>query len=507
LDKPSAGKPPSALSEGLTPLGNLPGDIANEFGQGAKKIRGALDNKDQGVMAQAGEGAELALGGMQEFFSPLTGSVQALVTDPIKAQFPKGSKIGEIAGETAGDVATMVSPGAFAKSLESAGSLIPKIIPKYTQAVHSLMGEGVELTPGQIFHGAAKQAETVMQGAPLIGPIVQGAQTRSVESFNRAATNRALKQIGDTLPKNMEIGRDSIDYAGSAIGAKYDSLLPKLTFQGNEPQFINDIQGLRLRNVRRLTPDYQQQFESNLKDLMDRYDAHGGMDGKTFKAVDSELGHVARQNIKSLDPAQRELGYALDDLRGSMRDSLERTNPDKAKELRSVNTAWAMYSRIQAASIAKAASGGVFTPSDLLGAIKKSSSKGSFARGEGMLQDLGDAGAMVLPSSIGERSPRPSPWYAMLGGAGLGYEAFEHPLAAAAAGGVGLLPYSKGGMALASKIAKEAPAVKAAIKASVKKALPASGPLAAVSSVGGDRNRSGGRMLEPEDSFSSSLPK
>ena len=155
LDKPSAGKPRSALAEGLTPLVNLPGDIANEFSQGAKKIRGALDNKDQGVMAQAGEGAELALGGMQEFFSPLTGSVQALVTDPIKAQFPKGSKIGEIAGETAGDVATMVSPGAFAKSLESAGSLIPKIIPKYTQAVHSLMGEGVELTPGQIFHGAA----------------------------------------------------------------------------------------------------------------------------------------------------------------------------------------------------------------------------------------------------------------------------------------------------------------------------------------------------------------
>jgi len=125
-----------------------------------------------------------------------------------------------------------------------------------------------------------------------------------------------------------------------------------------------------------------------------------------------------------------------------MRQNLERINPRYAGELRQINSGWAMYARIRDAAAQRRTSGGVFTPSDLLGAVKKgdrSVSKGSFARGDALMQDFAEAGQQVLPSKIPDSG---TAGRSLASAAGLGYLSPKVLAGVAAAS----LPYNRAAM-------------------------------------------------------------
>jgi len=455
-DTPDPARRASALlSQATKPLRDIPRDIASEFRAGAQTIKDATarnieslkQGKDPGVTARL----PVITGALQELFSPITGSAKALVGDPLRSNLPK-SAAGEIAARMAEQGASMMGPGAVAKSL----SALSKAMPWYGDAVQKLMDAGVKLTPGQIMQGMFKRAEDSLRSFPGLGYIIAGGQYRALEDFNRAVLNRALSNIGEKLPKDVEMGPKAIAAADRLIGQRYDKLLPKLTFTG-DPTLGKDVTDITTKAMRQLPEAQQKQWKNLLQDITSRTNPGFQTDGYTYRQIDSELSYLARTYGRSPDPAQKLFADSVNDLRAAMREALERSNPKYAQELRGINAAWAAFERARGASIRRMMSNGVFSPADLLQEIKQSTTRGVFARGDGLLQDLASAGNKVLPSTVPDSGTAQRALWAEIAGTG-GAAVLDHPNIAIGIA-TGSAPYTRPGMAAINRAAKGAPEV------------------------------------------------
>jgi len=174
--------------------------------------------------------------------------------------------------------------------------------------------------------------------------------------------------------------------------------------------------------------------------------------------------------MKSQDPAQSAFGNAVQEMRGLFRDNLERMNPQHAAELSKINAAWAAFSRAQEASIRRPKSMGVFSPNDLAQTVKKSSTKGAFARGDGLLQDLADAGNQVIPGDVPDSGTTGRALWAGL----LGYASQVDPHLAATAAAISA-PYTSVGMKGINKWAQQPGPVRESLRAGAERATPAAG--------------------------------
>ena len=104
-----------------------------------------------------------------------------------------------------------------------------------------------------------------------------------------------------------------------------------------------------------------------------------------------------------LDADQRGLGLALRELQQSLRETLQRANPQVSQELSRINQAYAMLTRLQRAAGGAGATEGVFTPAQLSSAVRagdRSARHGAFARGDALMQDLSDAAKGVMPGTV-----------------------------------------------------------------------------------------------------------
>lgn len=352
------------------------------------------------------------------------------------------------------------------------GQVLGKIIaPTFDKSVKLLRDAGVKLTPGQMSSHtveAFKRMEGALGSVPLVGSNVRAAVRNSIESFNTAVLNKALKPIGEKMPSGIEAGRESIAKAEELIGKKYDALLPKLTFKGDQ-QFIDDLKVFNDTTVKKLPISQEKEFEKQINNTFENRIDHQTieMDGKTFKKVESELSSKIRSYLKSSNPEQVELGKALNQFRGLLTESLERMNPKQAKELADINTSYAMFSRARDASINRGHTQGVFSPNDLSKAIKGASSKGAFARGDGLMQDLSDAANSVLPNTIPDSGTvERGLWATVLGGGGT----LLNPKAALGAAAA-TVPYTKPGMAAVNKWANTTP-TREAIRGAINTGTP-----------------------------------
>jgi hypothetical protein len=480
-----AGEPaekPSLLSDALSlkSYRNIPKDIAEDFKAGSKTLRESAERtaekSHKGESMGLMENVAGLSGLMQEMFSPVTGTARALVGDPLREALPK-TFAGKFTANLGEDVATMFGPSAISKSLTTAS----KMLPSYSAAVQRLLDEGVTLTPGQIAHrwakGIMKGAEDSVRSTPVVGNFMASAQYKSIEDFNRAVLNKALAPIGEKLPKHIEMGPQAIGYAEKILGQKYDALLPKLTLTLDK-QYVNDLAQIGANATRRLPPAQRQQLSAVLNDIHARMPT-ATAPGDVYKQIETELNYIHRMYSRASDPAQRAFSDTINDLRGAFKDALERSNPKYAGELQELNSAWAAFSRAQGASIRRVKSNGVFSPADLLADIKANSSRGTFARGNGLLQDLASAGDQVLPSTVPDSGTAGRVlWADMLagltgGGAAIGVHA---PMAL----GAGALPYTRAGMAGINAAARGIPKAAGAATRTIGESAPVTGPAAAV---------------------------
>lgn len=437
---------------GLSMASQLAGAVASP-GMGGAKILGK-------VLPEAIGGSKLLARGVKGAIGGAAGGAASGAGTAEPGQRLKGAEKGAAVGAATGGVATA--------GMEALGRAAA---PHFDKAVKLLRDEGVKLTPGQLSHGTVgmmKRAESALGSIPLVGSAVRSGIKNSMESFNTAVLNRALKPIGEKMPKSVEAGRDAIAHAEKTIGGKYDKLLPNLKFQADK-QFIDDYGNFQRDTLSKLSPEMQKTFNSKFASITEhRLDKNLAMTGEDFKKVESELGYEARKYMShTASPQERELGEALSQAQGVLRDSLERMNPKYTSQLKKINESWAIFKRAQDASIRRVKSNGVFSPTDLAQTIRKSSSKGAFARGDGMLQDLADAGMEVLPSTIPDSgTPERALWAAMLGGAAK----FDPKMAIA--GAALSAPYTKPGMAALGAWAGGSP-TRDAIRQAISGASPA----------------------------------
>lgn len=368
------------------------------------------------------------------------------------------------------------------------GEVLSKIIsPKLREAAQTLLDNGVNLTPGQLFGGVAKRAEEAAKSAPWIGSAIRSGERNALEGFNRATINRALAPIGQELPKDALAGHEAIAAGQKILSDAYDDLLPKLSF-GMDQGFKNDITALR-QVVSEFPKDRARQFEDILTNRVGKRAAAppaGTMDGKTFKQVQSELTNLSGQFKSSSDASERMLGHALDDVNSAMRDALERQNPSVAPQLRNINNAYAMFTRAENAAGRRATSGGLFTPGDLLQAVKggdRTVRKRAFAAGDALMQDWAEAAHSVLGNKMPDSGTTERMLWDLGGAGGLGYAAMYHPEVALGLA-AGSVPYTAPAMTLARKAVTAAPQARAQFAKAIGPALAQIPGMAGVASTG-----------------------
>lgn len=460
----------SLVSRALAPIKSIPHEIAKEWRQGSKTI-GDGDAEYNAAIAEKrtpslGAPLQVMSGAAQKLFAPVTGTAKALLGNPMQnlTEAATGNETaGRFAGQLGTDVGSMFGPGIVSKSM----SRMADALPEFSQSVKTLMDAGIKLTPGMIWQGAVRNAEKFLGDVPLVSNLVKNGQRESLDSFNRVMWDKSLEPLGLRLPKDISAGREAAEWVAGKYGGAYDKLLPKLNFQVTG-EFLNDANAIKAK-ASTLPESTQKQLAAIGDDVVSRIPAGGVMPGRVYKQVESELGYAARGYLKSQDPDQKRLGSLINELRGAMMDNLERTNPKFVGQLRDINSGWAAYSRLQDASIRRATSGGIFSPNDLLQTIKGQTSKGVFARGDGLYQDLAEAAAEVLPSSVPEG-------LGVVGhgiGAGLlgGALHLEPGLAATAA--IGALPYTKPGLEAVRRFAGRTPGASGPLVGDVGMAAPA----------------------------------
>lgn len=340
----------------------------------------------------------------------------------------------------AGEAARAVGELPF-KAVGAAGR---KLAPGLTDA-EKLAEAGITMTPGQIGGGLWKSTEDLATSIPGLRDFIQGGRGRSIEDFNKAVGNAALKPIGQSLEKGTEAGHAAVSEVESKLGAAYDAIAPNLKWIPDQ-QWKKDIKNIYQTDYTQLPPAGQKEFDRIMNKQLPRF-VSPTTGAAPFKPLESTLSTLATTYSGANNASDRLLGGVLRKVLIAARDNAERTNPQLSAQLKDINTGWAMYTRMRNA--AARGTEGVFTPSQLVAAVKsgdKSVGKGAFARGDALMQDFAQLAQRVLPSKIptsgtAERS-------ALMAGLAGGYF-FQPHIAAGITGG--LLPYTRPGMAAINK--------------------------------------------------------
>ena len=319
--------------------------------------------------------------------------------------------------------------------------------PNLNAAVKKLIGEDVNLTPGQMFGGIPQKIEDRLTSVPLLGDVIQYSRGKGIEEFNKAAYRRALEPIGGKVPQ--ETGRAGLESVKNQITDAYDNLLPKLTYKP-DTGFLNSLSNIR-NNITGIDPDNAKKVADTVFDVVSkRLDRNGEVKGEAFKVIEEKLGGLAKTYRASADADQKLMGDAYANALGELRLNLARNNPQFAEDLNKINTSFANYVRLRGAG-SMANTQEVFTPSQLAAAVKsadKSAGKGATATGNALMQDLSDAGVQVLPAKIPDSGTAGRSAMNTLIAGLLGYggsaTAQSHPVATgtvAALSGAAALPY------------------------------------------------------------------
>lgn len=414
-------------------------------------------------------------GAIGKFAGELAGTLPAAIAT--KNPWIAGGISGALTTDKPNDLGTVLTDaglGAVGGKVGDAviGGIAGAVAPKIKATVQALHDLGVTMTPGQIVGGAVRRIEDAVTSIPLLGDVVKNAQRRSVLSLNTGVINdRVLAPIGAKLPDGM-VGREAVNKADELVSNEYDKLLPKLSLQADQ-QFVQNSAQI-LQRIRELPPERAQQVENIIKgSLLAKFDPAGRMSGTTFQSGDEKLGQLARQYGSSPDPEQRAMGGIFRDVQGEFRDLLERSNPQYAGQLRPIRQAFANLVRVEGAAGSAGARGGVFTPSQLAGAVRRfdtSARKKAYATGKALMQDVSDAANEVLPQSLPDSG---TPYRTLLAyalGAGAGATA---KVAAPAAIPVAL--YTRAGQKAfqAAALAPRGPAAKALARGLSKLKAPA----------------------------------
>lgn len=287
--------------------------------------------------------------------------------------------------------ATPLVTGAAARVISPKASVNPDL--------QLLRSEGVRPTIGQSMGGAANSIEEKLQSLPIMGDAIAAARGKAREQFNNAAINRATNEVGINV---KGAGQDAVKEAGDKISKVYEAGKAMLGNFAIDGQAQAELQQLR-KMAQQLPGRERMQFETAFSTLKNQLSPQGHLLAEGFKTLDSKLTNDAAKFSGSSDAYQKSLGDALQEMQRIIADNAKRANPKAAEVLNAADAAWANLVRVEGASVGAKGTGGVFTPGQLLTAVRgadKSVRDRATARGTALLQDLATSGQNVLGNKV-----------------------------------------------------------------------------------------------------------
>lgn len=337
-----------------------------------------------------------------------------------------------------------------------AGSFVPTLASskkRISPEAQTLVRENVQLTPGQALGGPTKVTENVLANAPLMGPAITAARDRGIESFNRAAANRALQPIGKTLRADTPAGSEAIAETAQQLSRRYEDIVPKGGLDARDPQLAQDFAAIQNITVD-MTDSAKNQLADIIKERVTNRITNGIIDGPAFKRIESDLTQKAGQFTKSPDPNLQDIGYALEDILDSLREGLARQNPVYAKALADTNKGYARLATLETAAGRAGIDEGIVTPKQLREAYRladKSVRRRATAQGRRTEQPFYSAATNVLAPKLGDTNVTAQIMNNPFALGGLGALAVNNPVVGipvATGLGLGAAAYSKPAMDL-----------------------------------------------------------
>jgi hypothetical protein len=382
------GRVDQAVSQGEQAYQASPATQAHPLASGLGRIGGNV--LASGALTAGLPGGLLAGGAMRGASLPMRmgmGAAQGAAGAAMQPVDPNddywSSKGKQVA---AGFVVGGALPGAI-------GALAPKGTAPGTAG--QLAAAGVRLTPGMQFGPAARGFEKTLEAFPILGGMLHRGEARSIDGFNKATASQVLEPIGLAVPKNVPAGHPLVSWVKDRLSGAYDKLLPNISFSETGWNGIKNDPKLIQMADEMLSGDQRTRFAKILQSRVTDRIQNGVLSGKSFKQAESELSGLVETFHNTNDSA---LGDALHNVVMRLRKDLVDQNPTYGKELKNINSAYAMYVRLRdAASVAK--QGGKFTPTDLMRSARRldpSAGHGGYAEGEALMQSFAEAADKTL---------------------------------------------------------------------------------------------------------------
>lgn len=342
----------------------------------------------------AGAGGKIATGA--KYLLPKAAAKFAPAIGDIAANAAYEGGKAAATGETLADTGSAaLTGGAGAAAGRVLTRALGGIKPLLRQESQDLINRGVYPTPGQAIGGVAQSLEDKALSLPIVGDIGQLARKRSLEDFNRSATNEAINPVL-TVTKGKPVtstGSDAIEAAQRKVSDVYDSALDGMAVQPAHMQSAVDATQMGMGTIALLDPAQRGTLNQFVGLRILPHVVNGKvLTGQEAKAIDAEIGHVARKYSRSINPGDHPLGDAMYELQGNWREAMAQgSSPDKTRLLDAANASYKNLLPLVKASDKAVAQGGTFTPYQL------SRSLGQYAQNQG---GFAKAAQTVLPSRV-----------------------------------------------------------------------------------------------------------
>lgn len=257
--------------------------------------------------------------------------------------------------------------------------------------------DGVEATTFQRL--GLGRMEEALQGLPFVGK----AREKALDSNIIFNGNRALRNVGEKLPDNIEPGVAINKHINEVLNAKYNNIRPQIVGAADGP-YDNAVIALHRMNTN--TPEKKALWDE-IQAALDKFkDPNTGhYNGQGYKEASERLRHLTKtwfgKMEKQGDVAAGDMARAAEKVRGQIQALVQRQTPAVAKELKGIEKAWAHSVRLEDATNRALANGGKYSPGHYTAATKKfdtSVRKGASARGTAFDEDYALAASRVLGS-------------------------------------------------------------------------------------------------------------
>ena len=247
-----------------------------------------------------------------------------------------------------------------------------KILPVKSQEAKQLEKIGISPTIGQSFRNTTSIGSNLVAAIedfstsyPGVGAVIQRSRLDALKQTNNVLLNEALQPIGVKLPKGTT-GKEAWEFVESTLDKEYDRVLGKLklTNVGNVENKLLDI--IDDSGISKSSQDFV--INKVIKNISTKVDENV-LSGRQLKNVETELGRLQKQFIKK-GGFEGEIGEVFRKLKNKFRDEIELQNPS-AQELQNINKVYRNIMPINDSMIQALTKEKIFTPNQILRAIKK----------------------------------------------------------------------------------------------------------------------------------------